>query len=438
MYRQFNNLFAPPTDAPSVGSPVVDKEELGKEEMIEFLKDDDPDEIIPIKDKEEKDDKGKKVEKEDDKETEEIDKENKEKDETDDELKDLEEELEEPPDEKLELMTPVRRRDILKKYPNVFKDFPYLENAYYREQQFTELFPTPADAKEAREAQNILNRFEGELNNGNIENVLKATKGENPKAFNKIVDNYLDTLGRIDPGAHQHVIGNIIKHTVVAMVNEGKRKGNDELGEAAQKIYEFVFGTTDFKPPSKLSTDTDNKESEETTKLKADRQAFNKQQFEITNNDLNTRVNNSIKKTIETNIDPKSTMTEYVRRNASRDAMDTLTDLIEKDTRFKTLVDRLWEKAFESNFSQTSKDAIKSAYFSKAKTLLPTVIKKARNEALRGMGKRVREDESDSTPENESSNKKEEKEQPRSNRPSSGKTNEIPKGMSTLEFLSKD
>ena len=36
-------------------------------------------------------------------------------------------------------MTPVRRKEILAKYPKLFKDFPYLEKAYYREQQFTEV-----------------------------------------------------------------------------------------------------------------------------------------------------------------------------------------------------------------------------------------------------------------------------------------------------------
>lgn len=58
-----------------------------------------------------------------------------------DELKELEEELEGPKEEDLELTTPVRRKEILKKYPTLFKDFPYLEKAYYREQQFTKYFP---------------------------------------------------------------------------------------------------------------------------------------------------------------------------------------------------------------------------------------------------------------------------------------------------------
>src|SRR6267142_1435217 len=62
--------------------------------------------------------------------------------------KELEDE-EEQPEEQLELVTPSSKRDILAKYPKIFKDFPYLEKAYYREQQYTEVFPNPADAKKA-------------------------------------------------------------------------------------------------------------------------------------------------------------------------------------------------------------------------------------------------------------------------------------------------
>src|SRR6187399_1594582 len=83
-----------------------------------------------------------------------------EKSKEDDELKEIEEELDGPKEEDLELMTPVRRREILAKYPKLFKDFPYLEKAYYREQQFTEVYPTIQDARAAHEKSQILDRVE--------------------------------------------------------------------------------------------------------------------------------------------------------------------------------------------------------------------------------------------------------------------------------------
>jgi len=85
-------------------------------------------------------------------------------------------------------------------------------------------------------------------------------------------------------------------------------------------------------------------------------------------------------------------MTDYIKGYAISKAYDELNKLIEKDTRFKGILDQLWKRAFENNFSQESTDKIKSAYLSKAKTLLPAIIKKHRNEALKGLGKRVNDD----------------------------------------------
>lgn len=445
-------LFTKATDAGPGGGPTtrVLPDSGNKEDVIEFLgSDDDEPETIPLEEKKkETTDKTKeKEDKDDDKTTRKTktgdpsvdDEPEVEDDDEDDELKAIEEELEEPTDDKLELVTPVRRREILKKYPQLFKDFPYLEKAYYREQQFTELFPMPEDAKIAVEKSEMLDTFEKDVMNGNTERILKAAKETDANAFHKIVDDYLPTLARVDEQAYFHVLGNVTKYTIYTMVQEGRRTNNEEMLKAAQLVNQFVFGNSEWKPPTNLAKDVRPEDKEKENKLSEREQGFVRQQFESSVSDLNTRVNNVLRNTIEANIDPRESMTDYVRRNASRDAQDSLETLINQDTRFKTLVDKLWEKAFESNFSRESVDRIRSAYVSKAKTLLPAVIKKARNEALRGIGKRVRDDDS-----SDETTKKGPiaAGRPRSqdNRPS-GKVKEakdIPRGMSTLEFLNSD
>jgi len=422
-----------------------------KEDIIEFLAgDDEPPETIDLEDKgkekgkDKTPPKGKEKDKEDD-ETPEGDEETPEGEEDeDDELADIESELDEPSEEQLELVTPVRRREILKKYPNLFKEFPYLEKAYYREQQFTELLPTIDDAKAAVEKSQILDRFEGDLMSGNQETVLKAVRETNPKAFLKIVDDYLPTLAKVDEKAYFHVLGNVTKHTIVAMANEARRLGTGEnqpglaLQQAAHLLNQFVFGTSDFQPPTNLAGNEKPEDNTREQQLQEREQAYVRTQFNNTRTDLNTRVNNTLRNTIEANIDPKQSMTDYVRKNASRDALDTLETLINQDTRFRNLIDKLWEKAFEDNFSQASKDRIRSAYVSKAKTLLPSVIKKARNEALRGIGKRVRDDDGEETTPRRGPVPAG---RPRSQSQNTGKVtkaSDIPKGMSTLDFLNSD
>lgn len=416
--------------------------DMGKEDMIEFLSGDDEPEVLDITPKDKDKDKGKEKGKEKDKEGDETPDEDKELEETDeelDELKEIEDELEEPTEEQLELVTPVRRRDILSKYPQLFKDFPYLEKAYYREQQFTELLPTIEDAKQAVQARDILNNFEKDLMGGNSETILKAVKAENPAAFDKMADNYMLTLRKVDENAYFHVLGNITKHTIAAMVQEARNSKNEELQNAALLLNQFVFGSSTYSPPTDLAKPEKDGDKAKDNNISEREQKFISQQIESTRGDLNTRVNNTLRNTIQAHIDPKESMTPYVRRNAERDAMEQLTSLVSRDSRFKVLVDKLWEKAYKDGFTTESKDRIKSAYLSKARTLLPSVIKKARNEALRGIGKRVKEDDDSDIPQ------KDKKGPIPAGRPrspiSAGKikdAKDIPRGMKTIDFLNSD
>lgn len=431
MSRQFINLSAPPdsTVDSKVANAVVGGN-MGKEDVIEFLSDDSGDDkpdIIPLDDKtKEKDTKDTKKTKETEEESElEVDEDD---DDIPDELSELEEELEEPDDEKLELVTPVRRAEILKLYPKLFKDFPYLEKAYYREQQYTQLLPTIDDAKQAVEAVKTLDEFESDLSQGKLERVLMAAKEAGQKGFAKIADEYMANLAKVDEKAYHHVLGNTIKHTIMAMAAESKKSGNEALMSAAHILNQFIFGSSDFVPPTNLAVE--DKKSEAEDEVTKERKALMEERFNTAREDLYTKVNNSIKATIEANIDPKGTMSDYVRKNASREAQETLETMINGDKRFKIIVDKLWDKAFESKFSKDSVDKLRSAFMTQAKTLLPTVIKKARNEALRGMGKRVVE--SDDDKDNKVPVRERKQTTSRSNNSSDAK---IKPGMSSLEFL---
>jgi hypothetical protein len=352
-----------------------------------------------------------------------------------DELKEIERELEGPTDEQLELVTPVRRKEILKEFPDLFKKFPYLERAYYRDQQFTELLPTIDDAKAAVEAKQTLDRMEADVMGGNTELILRAVREQNPRGFAKIIDEYLPTLARVDEKAYFHVLSNVTKHTIVAMVREGRKSGNEALASAAQIVNQFVFGTSEFQAPTQLSQPESKDDTGKNNELQEREQRFVTQQFQTARTDLNTRINNTLRNTIDANIDPKKSMSDYVRKNASREAMEMLEYVISNDTRFVALKDKLWEVAFRDNFSKTSVERIKSAYLSRAKTLLPTVIKKARIDALKGLGRRVDEEE---TPNKSPVTGV----RPRSTEGSKGgkitKPSEIPKGMRSIDFLMQD
>lgn len=420
-------------------------EELDKNEVIDLLGADDKvsDEDKPLKLEEEKPKKPEKKEKVEDEDDEgKEDKADEDDEDEDDDLKELEEELKGVSEEKLELMTPVRRKEILAKYPKLFKEFPYLERAYYREQEFTQLFSTIADAKEVAAKADTLDKYENDLLEGNTENVLKIIKEHDKNTFNRVVDGYLDKLRTVDENAYFHVLGGVIKKTIVTMVEEAQSTGNDALKNAAALLNQFVFGSSKFTPHTNLATQDKPEDNTKEKELKAREQNIVRQNFERTRDDLNTRIDNVLKATIDGNIDPKNSMSDFVKRHATREALETLNEHLNRDTRFRGIIDKLWEEAFKNNFSKDSTDKIKRAYLSRAQTVLPSVIKKARNEALKGLNRKQKETDSE---ELESVDKKGPVPPGRSTTPSNrgksssdNKKETVPEGMRTIDYLMQD
>lgn len=339
------------------------------------------------------------------------------------------EELTEEKEEELELVVPARKKEILSKYPKLFKEFPHLEKAYYKEQQYAELgLATIDDAKEAIEKVKVLDAFESDLMQGNTEKLLKSVKETNPDAFAKVADEYLQTLGRVDKDAYFTVIGNLMKHTIVGMVNEAKRLGEEKgsaLQESAAVLNQYLFGTSEFEPPKKLAKES--KDTSEADKLKKEREEFEQSRLDNAKSEVTSRFDGVLKNTIADNIDKNDAMSAYVKRNAIREVQETVKEMLAEDKAFTGLVDRLFKNANEDKYSRASLDKILATYRTKARVILPSVIQKVRNEALKGLGK-VKSDDDKRGPLPVT----------RTSTSSVKGTKDIPKGMSTFDFLNSD
>lgn len=350
-------------------------DKIGKDNKDDKAKDDDD---ITLKDIEDDDDKLKLDEDDEDKDDKEGKDKNKEKDKKGKERQESEEEL--------ELDAPPKKRELLTKYPDIFKTFPWFEKMIYRDRQYTELFGSFDDAKDVAEQAQILQGFEKDLMIGNTETILKQVKENDPKAFDKIVDNYMSTLSKVDKDAYVEVCGNIGKHIIRDLVNEATNvKGiNKEQAELLQQtaliLNQHLFGSSSYTPPKPR---VEAKANEEEEKLNRERSDFSRQKYETSRDELQSRVDNTLRATITDYIDRNNEMSSYVKKNAIGDAMKLLHNTIGNDTGFRKNLDKLWEAAFNENFNQNSLARIKSAYLGRAKQLLKPIISKARAEALK-------------------------------------------------------
>jgi hypothetical protein len=332
----------------------------------------------------------------------------------------------------LNINAPPRKKEILKKYPELFKDFPFMEKILYRDKQYNELFGSFDDAKEIAEKAEHFSNFESQLLAGNTEEVLRGVKDADSKAFDNIVDNYLGTLAKVDKDAYFEVVGNLNKRLIVEMVKEANETGNDDLKQAALLINQFVFGSVKFTEPTRRVNKSEN---EETSKVEQERLDLTRERFESSRDELQTRVDNTLKATIAEYIDPKGVMSSYVKKNAVVDAIRILNSSIGSDTAFAKNLDKLWRSAFDSKFSRESLSKIQTTYLGRAKSSLKNAIIKARAEALKDVSPREK-------PEKEETEIEDSPRQRRTiptGRPSQPRSkNEMKKGESVADFFARD
>lgn len=359
----------------------------------------------------------------------------------DDELDELEADLAEPDEEKLQLMTPSKRKDILKDYPDLFKKHPYLETAYFREQKFTEIFPAIKDAEAAAQDVKILQDLEDDLQEGNLERLFSGLHRGNKESYHQAIDNLLPTLAKVDRESYDHLISNVTKHTISSLYEAGNEEGQEVLKNVALLLNQWAFGSSKFTPPAPLAKKVES--NPEAERLAKERRDFDRQRFDAARTALVTRVDNTLKNTLQNNIDPRGTMSEYVREKAIEDAQKDLEQQLRSDTRFQKIMLQYWQKAKAAGYSSESLADARKAYLSRAKALLPAVIQKARSKALKGSGK--------TTATSSDSGERKVRKGPiapgksatsnnrgNSSSPGSGKSEKLPPGTNLRKFLEDD
>lgn len=331
----------------------------------------------------------------------------------------------------VEIDSPPRKKEIEKLYPGIFKKLPFLEKMIYRDRQMQELFGSFDDATEAHGKAEALDKFEEQLLSGNPEELFDSVKKSDGKAFSKLVNNLLPTLAKVDKEAYHSIVSDIVQRVIVHMVSEGKNMGNDDLQKAALLVNQFVFGTSDFK--ARPNRDEPQKDDE----LEREKASFREERLNTAVNDLQLKVGNILKNTIGEYIDPRGQMSSFVKKNAIREALEAVDGLISQDTTFRKHLNRLWQGAERDKLTKISIDRIRSAYLGKAKGLLPTAIKKARNEALKELTP-SRKETSDSQESDTPSKDRRNPIIPGRSTPHERGKSEMKKGESVMDFLMRD
>jgi len=305
---------------------------------------------------------------------------------------DLDEE-EEKEENELDLAKIPTGKQLKEKYPNIFKDFPAVERIFYREKEFAQIFPTVKDAREARASLNDYNNLQADVLNGDITPLLNQVKTTDPKAFDKIAKNFIESLGKVDANAIVEPSRFILKTTIAnlnQLANQSlKRDPNNKRAEqlqiATELIHEALFNTNEVSGYERVAEEKVNPEREAITRERAE---LDNRKFGEAHGKITSRFSDLLNRAIDKNIDPRNSLSSYVKSKVSDDVRSALDRQMIDDKRFEGIVKKLYERARSENYSQQSLDNILTALKNKAASILPEIIRAKKGEALKGSSSR--------------------------------------------------
>lgn len=348
------------------------------------------DDLSVISDKDvtlEKEENTEEEEKEEDKEEEEDKEIEEEEEEKEDEEEETEEKEEEEEDEDTEEDEDDSRyttfKDIKAKYPNFFKEFPDLRAALAREQQYSEHFGSPEDAKLAVAQASALQAIEEDLLNKNDpRGLIDTIHKDNPEAVEKILFNLLPYLSEKHKDLYFEVAAVPIKQLLRNAWSEGKGKETD-LGKAAAIIHKFFFNDYNFGDKVKGEGA---KISEKTDREKELEERLSKIEESKTNDFLRTCDDsylNRMTKLIRERLDQDERLTDYMRSKLVEDTLSDIKKQLDSDSRYKSQMQSILRQARVGEYSNDYKSRVVSTALARAKSLIPEVTKKLISQATK-------------------------------------------------------
>ena len=295
-------------------------------------------------------------------------------------------------------------KEVTKKYPKFFKDFPSLRHTFFRAQEYTKIFPTVDDAKEAAEKYERLGELESALSSGEVEDltgVLKGFEELGENVISNVASNFLPALRKANQEAYYAAITPELQGFVRNLYDYGVRNENENLKNAGLLAAQHFFG--DMKVASGEKNVAGREAPKKDDKLDNERKAFRNERYTALYNDVVKESDSKLSTAITTGLDPRGVMTEAVKEMAVERIIKEITKTLTSDRSHTSHMNNLWKRASAEGFSSSYKSRIISAYLERATEIMPSIRAKIRASILG-----TRKPEGDSV-----NNKVEERKEPR-------------------------
>lgn len=260
---------------------------------------------------------------------------------------------------------------IKKSFPKLLKEIPELRKIIYSEQQFTQSFATPEEAKEAREAIEAYGTYEQDLLAGESKGLIETLDKTNKDSLKSFLANFIPTVFE----HNQDLALQMLYPEFKKMLRAASRNKNENISKSAENLHVFIFGDDKLEADAGLKP---KEKSDGETDLQRREREFNERKAQGFYNDVKLTVERRLTRIIEKSLE-NTGLSTLAREAAVNKIASKVDDAVRRDKRFQGNLRDLGMKAKRSDFSIEGKDSIISAYLSRAKMQ----IKNARQEVLR-------------------------------------------------------
>lgn len=310
----------------------------------------------------------------------------------------------EPEEKTEEVFHPFARpsiKEINEAYPDLFKKFPSLRDMYFREAEYSKVFPTIEDAKDSQEKATYYDDIRSDVFEGNGSKLFNGIKEADPKALDRFSQTVLATLFQVNPSSFWRAANPLIEDVARNMFQKGVKEGNESLQNAARHLSDFFFGNVEIAEGKRTSVVA---EKGEDSSVKQERDAWDQERYQEfrgkieneTRNELVKLISEVHPKTGKSRLDPDSNFSKFIRDSITEKILSELGSQLTADKDHIRFMDSLWDKAKKNGRTDSDKARIISAYLARAKSMIPTLRAKYVSEA-RGDGARRAEKVKDVT-----------------------------------------
>jgi len=273
--------------------------------------------------------------------------------------------------------------DIKAKYPNFFKEFPGLKTAFFREQEFSKIFPTVDDAREALEVKDRFDNIKDVVFGGDVATFLKQVPEQARATF---AENFLPDLFTVDKESYYAITTPVIQNIFSNVFKAAAQKRDNNLGNAAILAYQEIFGGELEDIPNLLSKGiatqprSQREPDPERIAINNEREQLNLEKRLTLQSAAWSEVSRDLTRDIEKGLDPNNAIRPGLKKIIVDKIFNEVVAEVAADAAHVKRMDDLWDRERKAGYRGAFKDSLKNTYLSRAKALVPRIRQRIRAE----------------------------------------------------------